>query len=538
MSNGTAESQTQLWESANDRLGSVTPATTTEAGRATPPMRGSGTDSAVTGLRRRLSLSEAMDLLEVEAARRQLAERKFRESEERFRQLSEHVGLFLWLSDAQTQELIYVSPGFEQVWNRCREAKYRLPEDWQNDTPPGKRHRAQGMKSQQMSAAGQNQNPEYQIAGPDGSPRWIRDRMFPVQDESGETLYTLGIAEDVTELKRLAIALRDNDLRGRALLSLVPDMVLRLKRDGTILEFKPAKECPWLLPTVELVGRKLKDFLPDQVLAQANHFLQLTLETGLTQTFTCQYLLPDQLRDFEARSVSCGPDEVLALVRDVTERKRLEKEILEISSQEQQRIGQDLHDGLGQHLTGITFLSKALERKLAARSLEEAADAAEIGRLVLQALAQTRNLARGLFPAELERNGIVSALRELVANVERVYQLKCQLRCADGVEITNNVVATHLFRITQEAINNSIKHGKAQHIAISMEGHPGAYELRIEDDGTGLPVSGRSDGLGLKIMQYRARRLGGTFEIQPVTPAGTRVTIRFSALPKAGEPAR
>jgi signal transduction histidine kinase len=370
-------------------------------------------------------------------------------------------------------------------------------------------------------------NSEYQIAGPDGTLRWIRDRMFPIHDGSGQSLYTLGIAEDVTDLKHLEATCRQSQTRHDALLAIVPDMVFTLRRDGTILDFKPAKDSPLLTPSIDLVGQNLKELLPEQVARQALHYLELTFTTGHVQTFTCQHLLPDYLRDFEARSVVCGRDEVLAIVRDVTERKRLEKEILEISSREQQRIGQDLHDGLGQHLTGITFLSKALEHKLAAKSLEEAAEAAEIGRLVMQALSQTRNLARGLFPVELEQDGLVSALQELASNVERLYRIKCRFECAAGVQITNNLLATHVFRIVQEAINNSVKHGKAQNVAIALSTDASQFQLRIEDDGAGFKPGARTEGLGLKIMQYRARRIGGHFTIQPGPRGGTAVTVAF-----------
>jgi two-component system, LuxR family, sensor kinase FixL len=183
---------------------------------------------------------------------------------------------------------------------------------------------------------------------------------------------------------------------------------------------------------------------------------------------------------------------------------------------------------LGQHLTGITFLSKALERKLAAKNMSEASEAAEIGRLVMQALSQTRNLARGLFPVELEQNGLVSALQELASNIERLYRIQCRFECASEVQITNNLLATHVFRIVQEAINNSVKHGKSQNVTIRVSTEADRITLQIQDDGSGFkPTTARSDGLGLKIMQYRARRIGGTFGIQPGTSGGTQVTLTF-----------
>jgi two-component system, LuxR family, sensor kinase FixL len=211
----------------------------------------------------------------------------------------------------------------------------------------------------------------------------------------------------------------------------------------------------------------------------------------------------------------------------VTERKRLEREIIEASSREQQRIGQDLHDSLGQHLTGITFLAKVLERKLAGKSLGEAQEAAEIGRLVMQALAQTRNLARGLFPAELERNGLVAALRELVTGIERTCSVKCSLQADEKIAVQDNVLATHVFRIAQEAMNNAVKHGRARHIEVTLAPKGDRIELTVCDDGNGFGPEAKMDGLGLRIMHYRARRIGGALEVATTEQGGTRVTCLF-----------
>jgi signal transduction histidine kinase len=212
-------------------------------------------------------------------------------------------------------------------------------------------------------------------------------------------------------------------------------------------------------------------------------------------------------------------------VREVTANKATEKEILEISNREQVRIGQDLHDGLGQHLTGITFLTKALEKKLASRCLPEAEEAADIGRLVLQALSQTRSLARGLFPVELESSGLVPAFRELAATVERLFSISCQLDCDEELVIPDRTVATHLFRLTQEAINNSVKHGKAKQVMIGLKAVKADIVLSIKDNGTGFnPESMPSKGLGLRIMNYRAQKIGASFDIRAAVDSGTLVT--------------
>jgi PAS domain S-box-containing protein len=462
------------------------------------------------------TLAEALDRLDIEISRRTHAEDALRETEDRFRQLSERTGKFLWISDPETKELLYVSPGYEEVWARTREGCYTTPEHW-----------TKSFKQASRMAEGTQQEQIYQIAGPDGSVRWIRDRLFPIRDGTGDVQRILGIAEDVTETKLAQETLTRTVARKKALVALIPDLLFRVRKDGTVLEIHVGKDNPFLLPEANLIGKNLKHLLSTQLAAEAMQQIGAALRTRQVQTFTCEYLLPDALRDFEARGVACADDEVLVLVRDVTERKRLEREIIETSSREQQRIGQDLHDGLGQHLTGITFLTKVLERKLVTKAPDEAKEAAEIGRLVLQALAQTRNLARGLFPAEVERNGLVAALRELAGSVERTCSIRCTLQAHEGVTVHDNVLATHIFRIAQEAINNSVKHAKAKHIQVTLRPGGDKIELAVTDDGTGFSPQAKMDGLGLRIMHYRARRIGGTLEVAADEKGGTKVTCLF-----------
>jgi len=463
------------------------------------------------------TLAEAMDRLDVEAARRLQAEEALREIEERFRQLSEHAGKFLWMSDPQTDELIYVSPGYEEVWVRSRESSYASPRDWTSNFRGGRRG---GLQTGEQGEV-------YQVAAPDGTVRWVRDRMFPIRDASGQVIRMLGIAEDITDMKRAQEVLQALDCKWRAITSTVVDMIFRIRKDGTVIEYKPATDVPFTLEEATVLGKTVKQLLPANLAAEAMQKLSLTLKSKQVQSLEGQFLLPDEVRDFEARAVICGEDEVLAVVRDITDRKRLEREILEVSSREQQRIGQDLHDGLGQHLTGITFLTKVLERKLENKSPEEAKEAAEIGRLVMQALAQTRNLARGLFPVELERNGLVAAIADLTENVERMCKMKCNFKSQESITVQDNVLATHIFRIAQEAINNSVKHGKAKKIDVTLLPVGDHLELCVMDDGTGFNPEAKMDGLGLRIMHYRARRIGGTLEIKAPEKGGTRVTCSF-----------
>ena len=466
------------------------------------------------------TLAEAVERLEVESARRVQAEELWRESEDRFRQFSERAGKFLWISDPETKELLYVSPGFEKVWTRTREDGYASPEQWVNSFSRLNRTGALETKGREET---------YPVAGPDGSVCWIRDRLFPVRDAEGKVQRILGVAEDVTDSKLMHDALMQSTARSKALLAALPDLLARVRKDGTILEFHSGKDSHLAVAEADVLGKKIMDVLPTSLATEAMRHVAECLRSRKVQMFTCEFLLPDELRDFEARLAHCAEDEVLVVIRDITERKRLEREIIEVSSREQQRIGEDLHDGLGQHLTGISFLTKALERKIAGKLPEEAKEAAEIARLVLQALAQTRNLARGLFPAELERNGLVAALQELTATVSRTCSVNCAIKAPESVAVHDNVLATHIFRIAQEAINNSVKHGKSKNIQVVLLSRPedDKFELTVTDDGTGFCPEAKMEGLGLRIMHYRARRIGGALNVSATEKGGTRVTCLF-----------
>ena len=159
---------------------------------------------------------------------------------------------------------------------------------------------------------------------------------------------------------------------------------------------------------------------------------------------------------------------VSSAIRDISERKRLEKTVLEISEREQRRIGQDLHDGLGQHLTGIAFMTKVQEQRLAERQIPEAADAAKIVQLVNDAIRKTRELSRGLLPVVSDAHGLMSALRLYATEIEDLFGITCRFQCDEAVLIHDAPMATHLYHIAQEAVNNAIKHGHAKNILIRL----------------------------------------------------------------------
>jgi len=226
--------------------------------------------------------------------------------------------------------------------------------------------------------------------------------------------------------------------------------------------------------------------------------------------------------------------------KSAAEARELERTVEEISEAEQRRIGQDLHDGLGQHLTGVAFLSKALQQKLHADGRIEAADAATINELVNESIRWTRDLARGLAPMDLDRTCLPESLRELARKTSRMFNVECTYEGVEHVHVSDDNVALNLYRVAQEAVSNGVKHGQARHITIDLT-IKNDLVLTIQDDGIGFDYAGgaqklrRDDseapvsGMGLLVMRYRAGVISGTFDIQSKPGAGTLVRCRLPA---------
>jgi signal transduction histidine kinase len=215
-----------------------------------------------------------------------------------------------------------------------------------------------------------------------------------------------------------------------------------------------------------------------------------------------------------------------ALNKEIQDRMQLEEEILSISEREQQRIGHDLHDSLCQHLTGVALAGEVLSEQLAAKSLPEAKALDHIVEMVEGAIDLTRTLARGLHPFDLKGEGFTDALRELAATITEGFKTPCAFECDSPVEIREPGVATHLYRIAQEAITNAVRHSNAKEIVVRLEAGTGGLLLTIRDDGVGMPPK-IPGGMGLRTMAYRASVIGATFRVERQLARGTRVTCKL-----------
>ena len=229
---------------------------------------------------------------------------------------------------------------------------------------------------------------------------------------------------------------------------------------------------------------------------------------------------------------------VFGVVQDITERHELEHALLEATHREQERLSYDLHDGLGQELTGIGLMIAALKRRVVANSEVDIADFDRVLGAVGDAVTNARQIAHGLSPFASEQGGFATALRALAQRMMRMGAVAVEVAVDDGADQgLDHGVANHLYRIVQEAINNAARHGSATTIRVRIRLQDGQGLLLVTDDGRGLPgAAGPSQGLGLRIMAHRARLIGGTLSIHSIEPSGVRLSCTFRRGPI--EPAR
>jgi signal transduction histidine kinase len=245
----------------------------------------------------------------------------------------------------------------------------------------------------------------------------------------------------------------------------------------------------------------------------------------LSRLKTFQQTLEDRIRRRTA-----------ALADEIAKRHELEKEILIISEREQQRIGHEIHDTLCQHLTATAIAGQVLGEKLHAESLPEVGDATQIVELIEQGIEIARKLARGLFPVEIDSEGLISALRELAAGNDGRGGIVCRFESEDPPLIPDSFIAAHLYRIAQEAVRNAVQHSGARRIVVSLtdEGSDAA-RLAVRDDGHGIGTPDRvKKGMGLHIMRHRAGMIDASFEIQTHS-SGTVVSCVVKTHHAAGD---
>jgi PAS domain S-box-containing protein len=432
----------------------------------------------------------------------------------------------------------YVSPYIEAALGFSQAEWLEDPVRWYRHIHPEDNLRW-SEEAAEMFLTGKPLRSVYRVIARDGHVVWFHCEAKMVRSDDGHPWFIQGVAFDITEVKQAEEALQQERNFVSAILNTVGTLIMVLDLDGRVVQFNRACEQTTGRRLDEVRGRHAWELFPAAEDRERfkNAFEQL--RTGyVPKESDWHWLTGDGGPRLISWSGTVLPDanghvrHIIATGIDITESKRLEKAILEISAREEHRIGQDLHDGLGQHLTGIAFMSKVLERKLADKSHAEAADASKIVRLVNEAIHKTRELSRGLLPVVSDARGLMSALDQYSVEVRDLFGLACRFECDRPVLIYDETIANHLYRIAQEAVNNAIKHGRGKSILIRLRADGDGVSLSIRDDGVGLPEDVRnSTGMGLHIMSYRAKMIGATLRIEPRTAhAGTVVTCKLQSL--------
>ena len=350
--------------------------------------------------------------------------------------------------------------------------------------------------------------------------------------------------DELSVRRKLAEAApRDSEERLRAILETAVEGIITIDERGVIESLNPAAEKIFGYQAQEVVGKNVKVLMPTPYRDEHDTYLGNYLRTRQAKIIGIGREVLGLRKDGAVFPMDLSVSEVrlahkrlfTGFVRDVSDRKRLEKEVLKISELEQHRIGQDLHDGLCQQLAGIELMSEVLEQNLSRISKSEAAQAAKIAESVRAAIGDTRMLARGLSPVDVESDGLMSALQELASNTEKLFHVACHFECSHPVLVSDHAAATHLYRIAQEAINNAIKHGKARKITVRLTAQSNQTSLTVTDDGCGFVAKpAKTSGMGLRIMKYRAGIIGSTLEIRRANGRGMLVTCMFKSDPSIG----
>lgn len=338
-------------------------------------------------------------------------------------------------------------------------------------------------------------------------------------------------------LRRISLAskeLESQAFQTQGILRSSVDGIITITAQGIIASANPAAERLFDHEAKDMLGNNVSMLMPEPYHSEHDGYITNYIQTGNAKIIGIGREVVGKRSDSSTFPMELAVSEFNAdgqrmftgIVRDISERVRLEKELLEISNREQRRIGRDLHDGLGQDLTGIAMLGRALQKKLATSAHEDAATAAEIEEIANRTRSNLRNIVRGLNPISLEDGGFMDALRNLTNTAEEIFGVTCLLECDKVIDIEDRSVAEHLYYVAKEAVNNAVRHGHPHKIVvhIDVEDESRSIRLTISDDGKG--ISGdwhQSRGNGLRTMAYRARVVGGTFDVRRVEGGGVEV---------------
>lgn len=343
--------------------------------------------------------------------------------------------------------------------------------------------------------------------------------------------YHRDLTKEIQVRRKIEEDFRESEQRYQSVMEAAPDPIITYDMQGRVTYLNAAfsRIFGWTLQ--ECLGRKMDHFVPENNWKETSKMIQAVMagET-LTGTQSQRYNKDGDLVHVSiSGSTYRDRDGQLAgsviILRDITNSRRLEKQVMDIADRERQRIGQDLHDDLCPHLIGIAGLCSVLKSNLEETQSCHASMADKIVMLIGQAIDKTRSLTQGLCPVHMVSHGLEIALQNLADHTTSVSSMECRFVSPNRATLKDNTAATHLFYIAQEAVNNAVKHSGGRTITIELLKKKEGIELRIGDDGTGFPAKMPKTGIGLQIMQYRARIIGAGFDIRSTPRKGTLIQV-------------
>jgi PAS domain S-box-containing protein len=350
-------------------------------------------------------------------------------------------------------------------------------------------------------------------------------------------------AADFIERRRTDQVLREREERLRAVLTTAADAIITIDRRGVIDSFNPAAEKMFGYTAQEASGQNVAILMPAPYAEEHDAYLRRYQETGEARIIGVGRELIARHKDGRVFPIDLAISEIdhlglyTGIVRDISRHRALEEELLRIAGEEQQRIGQDLHDETGQELTALLLLADTLVEEAQSGKPRDSALTVKVRDGVRRALNQVRNYSRGLMPVDLDAEGLQAALTTMATGISESHDIECRFECPAPVQVGNNKSATHLYRIAQEATTNAIRHARPQHIDVSLAEGPDAVVLRVFDDGVGIgrvPLNG--NGLGLRIMRHRANLIGAQLTVAPLRDGGTEVVCTLAKGAPHAEP--
>lgn len=376
----------------------------------------------------------------------------------------------------------------------------------------------------------------YRTRHLNGSWIWVADRGMVRRDGEGMPLRMTGAEVDVTALRQAEEIVREREARLSAILNTVADAVITIGQDSTILTANPAAEQMFGYRESEMVGRNVRLLMPESYREEHESYVAQWPAPSLTRHGAGREVMGIRKDGTEFPievAVSAVPEMRIftGIIRDISNRKELESQVLRASENERQRVAADLHDGVCQDLIAASCTAKGLQTQLLKQGNGLAAQAGQLADALSQAAAQTRLIARGMSPVVSGGPGLMDALQELAARTTHTYQLRCQLECRPAVSGIDSFVGMQLYLIAQEAVRNAVSHSRAQQIDINFSQSASEIRLSVSDNGCGFsPQAISGSGFGLRGMRYRASLMRGRISIERRRQGGTRVICRIPKL--------